>query len=44
MYAIDLARYQRDICSFILISAKIVKVPDPPLQNPLVAGFVNEDI
>jgi hypothetical protein len=44
MYAINSARYQRWIYSSILISVNIVKFLDPPLRNPLVAGFVNGDI
>jgi hypothetical protein len=43
MYAMNFARYQRQICDST-ISTKIVKFLDPPLQNALVAGFINGDI
>jgi hypothetical protein len=36
--------HKRKICSCFLISAKIVKFQDPPLQNQLVASFANCDI
>jgi hypothetical protein len=34
-------RCHHKICSSFFISAEIVEVLDPPLQNPIVAGFVN---